>query len=368
MNNTMLVKKIHGCLAGAALGDAIGGHTEGWDCRAIQEKWGNVTGLVEELGGHRLRSNKGFYTSTDDTQHLRILANAIIRRGGRIDVYDLRDAVLKDMDLYVMAGTEREMFKKICSGMPVRAVGIGQFQTPTPCFQSPPIGIVNACDPQTAAKDAYEIYSIWVDGIAREAPMTIVAAVAEAFRPSATRESIVAAATRYSSPIVREHIKHAIEVADRFDDVYEAIPTFYEELLVSNGLEIYTQHLAEFGQLRGRTLEQSSSGGSPLEMVSAALAFFYIANGDATAAMCGAATFGRDCDGIASMAGAITGAWKGIDALDDDMVRKVDEADVAYYGAERWPTIEALAQDMLEPVLNTLKEKEETITSLRSML
>ena len=368
MNETMLFNKTYGCLAGAATGDALGGHTEGWAYKAIQEKWGNVTGLVEDLGGHRLRSDKGPYTTTDDTHHLRMLTSAMIKKGGRIDAYDLAQSVLDHMDLYVMAGTERELYKKICSGMPLHKVGVGQFQTPTPCFQSPPIGMVNACDPYGAAKDAYELYALWVEGIAQEAPMAVVAAVAEAFKPSATRESIIEAAKAHTTPEVRSYIERAIEVASRFDNVYEAIPTFLEELVVPDGLEIYAQHLADFGQLRGRTLEQTSSGGSPVELMPVALAFFHIGNGDATAAMCGASTFGRDCDGIASIAGAITGAWKGTDALDMDMVSTVDNADLAYYGADRYDRIEVLAEKMQTPMLNAFKEREEGVNSLRALL
>ncbi len=105
-----------------------------------------------------------------------------------------------------------------------------------------------------------------------------------------------------------------------------------------------------------------------MELMPVALAFFHIGNGDATAAMCGAATFGRDCDGIASIAGAITGAWKGTDALDMDMVNTVDNADLAYYGADRYDRIEVLAEKMQAPILNTFKEREEGVNSLRALL
>ena len=367
MQEQSLQAKVHGALAGAAIGDALGALTEGWHYRAVREKWGRITGFVEDLGVHQKRTGKSFYTSTDDTQHLRVLAGCYIRKGRRIDVYDLADGILTDMDLLVMAETERELYKKICTGVPIREVGRGQYQTPTPCFSSPPIGIVNACDPHAAARDAYDLYSVWVSGLAQEAPMAVAAAIAEAFKPVATRESIVAAAQQYCGPTVREHLARAIEVASRFDDPYEAVPALYEEIAVDDGLHRMIEHQARMGQREDEPgPEQISVSGSPLEMVGIALASFHMGNGDATKAMLGAANFGRDCDGMASIAGAITGAWKGVGAITGELLRKVDEADRAYYGP-RWDSIEALAEKLMTPVLATMREKEATTDALRQL-
>jgi ADP-ribosylglycohydrolase len=102
-------------------------------------------------------------------------------------------------------------------------------------------------------------------------------------------------------------------------------------------------------------------------MVPLALAFFHIGDGDAMKAMGGAATFGRDCDGIASMAGAITGAWKGIDGLDMEVVNKVDAADRAFYGEAVYDSIEVLAEKMQAAILNTFEEKALAVESLRGL-
>ena len=364
MNETMLFEKTYACLAGAAVGDCLGAPSEGWYYKAVLERWGPITGIVHD---HKLY--KGREASTDDTQHLRIIAGTILEKGGRIDAYDLASGIRKFMNLSMMADTEHEMYKKITLGMNPHTVGLGQFTTPSPSFASPPIGIVNACDPRTAARDAYEIYTVWVDSYAQEAPMAVVAAVAEAFKPTATRDSIVDAAMAYCGPRVRERIERAVEVASGFDDPWEAVPTFYEKLLVPDGLEEYIEQLDKYRHryVSGRTLEQSSYSASPLEMVPMALAFFYIGNGDAMKAMGGAATFGRDCDGIASMAGAITGAWKGLDALDLEVVEKVDTADMAFYSEHDYDGIKVLAEKMQTPMLNTFKEKELVVQSLEGL-
>jgi ADP-ribosylglycohydrolase len=362
MDETTLLEKTHACLAGAALGDAMGAPTESWHYRAVMEKWGRITGLVPD---HKLYS--GQEASTDDTQHRLILFKTIIDKGGRIDAYDLAEGILEHMNLGMMAGTEIEIYKKLASGMLPHRNGLGNFQTPTCCFASLPIGILHACDPYSAAKDAYELFSVWVDSIAQEAPMAVAAAVAEAFKPVATRDSIVEAAKAYCGPRVRKHLDRSIEVAARFDDPWEAVPAFYEELLVQDGLDRYIEQRARFGPLWGQRLEDATTSGSPLEMAGLGLAFFYIGNGDAMGAMGGAATFGRDCDGFAGIAGAITGAWKGTGVFDMEMVSQVDAADKAYYG-EQYPTILELAEEMQAPILNTLKEKQAVVGNLEGLL
>ena len=367
MNETMLFKKTYGCLAGAALGDAMGGLTEGYDYRAVQRKWGRITGLVDEPGVHARHRGMGPYSTTDDTQHRLIFFEAMIKKGGRIDAYDAAEGVLEYMNLDHMASTHQELYKKTASGMPAHDIGLGQWDEGTPCFACLPIGVLNACDPYGAAKDAYEILSSWVGSLAQEAPIAIVAALAEAFRPAATRDSIIEAATSHCPPRVREHLEMTIEVAAQFDGPWEALPTFYEKLTVPDGLDRYLQQRAKCGLLGDRKLEDLGTSGSPLEMAGLGLAFFYVGNGDPIKAIGGAASLGRDGDGFAGIAGAITGAWKGIDVFDMDMVNKVEAADKAYYG-EGYDGILDLAQKMQAPILNVLSDKEEAIRQLAALI
>jgi ADP-ribosylglycohydrolase len=59
------------------------------------------------------------------------------------------------------------------------------------------------------------------------------------------------------------------------------------------------------------------------ETVPVALALFYLAGGDPERTIIYGANFGRDADTIASMAGALAGAYRGVDALPDGWVAKV---------------------------------------------
>jgi ADP-ribosylglycohydrolase len=48
VSGDLLTDRAVGCLAGAAVGDALGGATEGWESREIEEHFGGwVKGIVE---------------------------------------------------------------------------------------------------------------------------------------------------------------------------------------------------------------------------------------------------------------------------------------------------------------------------------
>ena len=388
MDKSMLFKKTYGCLAGQAVGDALGAVTEALHYKAIQRVYGRVS---EEFFGKKGIPHFGGYwgASTDDHAYLRAIAKTIIRKGGRITAFEGAEGVIDFMNPSLIAPATHALAMMIsgCVGEGVVSVhNLGQNQATNqgPTWACPPIGIVNACDPYAAAKDAYEVFSPWADGLSLEAPMAIAAAIAEAFKPNATMESIVDASTKYCGPKVATHIKKAVKLAGEFDDIYEASfsPKLHEELCIDGeGCEYkdYLRFLTKYSpeglndsrwDKRFNIPEDLDVGGHPKEIVAVPIAFFIIAKGDPMQAIRGAANFGRDCDGLAGMAGSIAGAWKGIDSSLESLVCKVDKLNKAWYkkSGEEYFDIAVLAEKMMQPILNCMKEKEETISSLRKLV
>ncbi|GAI81404.1 unnamed protein product, partial [marine sediment metagenome] len=129
-------------------------------------------------------------------------------------------------------------------------------------------------------------------GYSREVPMALAAAVAEAFKPEATVDSVIEAAKAYAGTKTKEHIEKAISLAKKYDDGLKAIPEFYDKLLVPKGSEIRILHLKSSSDLIKRFgTDNISFGEDPFEQVPVALAFFYIGKGDPTKTMIGAANF-----------------------------------------------------------------------------
>jgi len=359
LDRNILLDKAFACLAGACIGDVMGSVTEGWHYEAVREKYGVLDRLVPDLGVAQRHPGRGPYTYTDDTALRNYIAAAIIKKGGRITAYDLADSWMEHFDTSENNFLDTSIYRKLTRGVLPREAGEGGALSVTATLGIAPIGIVNACDPRSAAIDAFEVACMnqWQYG--REAPMAIAAAVAEAFKPEATIDSVIDASKEYCGPLVRKHIGKAISVARKYDDGLKAIPEFYEKLLVPDGLETFsranrTPAIERYGT--GHT----SNNANPLELVPVALAFFYIEKGDPMKAMIAAVNFGRDCDGIAGFAACIGGALKGSKKIDRGMVETVNKANNM--------DLMEQAEGVTRAAINVMKEKEGSLKSLAKLL
>src|SRR5205823_6528083 len=90
VSRTPLADRAVGCLAGAAVGDALGGATEGWEAREIVEHYGElVTGIVPSI--RRMKGiekpfspfHKGDGHVTDDTLLTRALVEVYAEKRDR---------------------------------------------------------------------------------------------------------------------------------------------------------------------------------------------------------------------------------------------------------------------------------------------
>lgn len=112
---------------------------------------------------------------------------------------------------------------------------------------------------------------------------------------------MIAAVQANASPRVLPYFERAIGVAGRFGNVFDVRPALYRECL--------------------KPIQVDSR-----ETVPVAMAMFMLAGGDPMTAAIGGANFGRDSDTIAGMAGLLSGALKGIDAIDPETYSRVTEA------------------------------------------
>ena len=132
----------------------------------------------------------------------------------------------------------------------------------------------------------------------------MAAAVAAALDPKATVPSILTAATAYLPPrsarVMRSAIETTLALAEKAGDYEGFRQRYYDERL-----------------LPGIAMPDSR------ETVPVALALFALADGRPERAIVHAANFGRDADTIASMAGALAGAYRGVDAIPSHWVAKV---------------------------------------------
>lgn len=297
MGNSKLFDKVYGTLIGGLIGDAMGAPTEGLSYQEIKEKFGEIT----EFQG----------AGTDDSAIKQILCEAIVEHDGYITCDEFAESFRRNGDKYynLFFVPVCNMFFKLKSGMvlPVNA-GIDNTFSSSSAMVIAPIGIINACNPRQAAAEAFEVaglvHSGPYSGFCRDAAAAIAAAVAEAFRSSATVESVLDAATAYLHPesakVMIDRINYIVGQAKKIGEYGAFCEWFYE-----------------YG-------EPTETSCDSRETVPCALALFVLAKGDLETVVHYAANFGQDADTIGTMAGAIAGALHGASGIRKDWVEKIE--------------------------------------------
>lgn len=361
-----LYKKVFGCVMGGVVGDAFGGPIEGMHADFIRELHG---GVVTDLVSYTTRPDDFFMpaapsayawsdkpgTYTDDSYFALLNARCIIEKGGRINCDDLGDFLVRECDIrrgwYSLAAS---YWKLMMTHRPARTVGQGNIGENSSAMCIGPIGIINACDPYQAALDAYDVISIMHDDHSRDAAGIIAAAVAEAFKPSATVDSIVDAALqnipggKYSR--MYKPMLLAVDLARKAKDYEELTKLYYDQLIIEwsgRGKPVSTD---------GRHNDSCES----YESIPCAVGMFLNAGGDFAKTIEGAANFGRDCDTIACMAGYIAGAFGGVDAIPAPWVDTC-------IAANPDPDLRAIAEGLTACVLGERKKLAERAALLDSL-
>ncbi len=316
-----LFDRIYGCEAACTIANAMGDITEGNTYQQIEEKWGFVeTFLAQDIEGRTRPSETPlgppFVThghhrppgmTEDGMERHRLVTSAIIRKGGRITVWDLAQTWATEIDParfgYLLGPQDQVIYYAIKAGIPPWEVGRyavwpGMIGT-SKMIQA--VGMVNACNPRQAALDALDVGRIkdtrGVPGnYALEVAAGVAAAAAEALKPRATVDGIIATALEQLSDVPRREVEQGLEWARKAGDWKDLRP-LYEE------------------RYHGRT--QSNA----VEVLSGGLACFYAAKGQPKEALLYAVNFGSDTDCKAYVAGGLAGALRGIAAIPAQWVK-----------------------------------------------
>jgi ADP-ribosylglycohydrolase len=353
-----LYDKVFGCLAASQVGSAMGGPVENKSHEHIKKTFGVLDRMIEyPYGDEDGPFPPGF--GEDGVERQKLLVLAITEKKGRITARDLGLTWLKyirEEAFGKFAGQQDEIhYRLVKAGLPCEESGryddhMGRMGFNRACH---PIGIVNACFPEQAAIDALEVAKIyqppsgrgilWKDTstslygrvfhpymIGIDWAAAICAAIAEAFKPRASRESILKQATEYIVEPARNEILQAVEIAEQAGDYEDLVAKFYE---------LY--HADGIPYARSRAYEVTSK----------AFAVFWFFNGDVRQTIVGSVNFGRDTDCLASVAGGLAGAWRGSRGISPDWIHTVDEAVKRNKWTVTQMTIEEQARGLYDALL-----------------
>lgn len=330
-----------GCLAGAAVGDALGGPTEGHSPEAIRQRYGGpVTGIVgpfhDDWRDRRPASpyHKGDGHITDDTLMTSLLVRVYQDKRDHLDAYDvaarlvplLLDERVWIPELHEETVALRRIFlaeKWLVTRLHYahadpREAGVGNMVNCGAAMYLAPVGIVNAARPDRAYAEAIDLAGAHQSSYGREAAGVFAAAVAQAMSPGATVASVVSACLDVAHDGTHAAIAAVCDAATTQQDCLAAVPVLREAVTPydSVGPDYRNPVLDARRPSRLRSIEE----------LPIALGMLVAAEGDFRAAVLGGVNYGRDSDSIATMAGAISGALHGMAAIPADWVAKVAKA------------------------------------------
>ncbi len=322
--NAPLDERISGALVGAAVGDALGGPVEGYSPEQILERHGGrVHGIVGPWHGDAWRTarplapyHKGDGHVTDDTLMTHALIRVYARVRDHLDAYAVADHLVPDLmteprwipeletealPLQRIFLAEKWLVTRIHYGhADPREAGTGNIVNCGAAMYMAPVGLVNAANPAAAYAEALDIAGAHQSSYGREAAGVLAAAVAAACTPGATPDSVVAACLSLAKDGTRTAIEKVCEEASRHTDFESALRPLREALAPYDtvGPDYRSPSLGARRPSRLHAIEE----------LPVALGMLLVARGDYRHAVLGAVNYGRDCDSIATMAGAMAGA------------------------------------------------------------
>jgi ADP-ribosylglycohydrolase len=361
-HTTLLDDKAMGCLAGAAVGDALGGATEGWTAEQIRARYGGwVDDIVPAYEADTPRAErhsryaKGDGRITDDTLMTQALV-AVYRRCRRhLDAYDVADELIpeltgrtqwipdmerEDAPFQRLFLAEKYLVARLQYGhVDPREAGVGNIVNCGAAMYMAPVGIVNAAAPETAYAEAIDLAGAHQSSYGREAAGVMAAAVAAAMAADATVDDVVEASLGVAHDGTRDAIRSVVACAQSLGDWRD-------------GLAQLREAIAPFDTVGPEYRDPGLGARRPsrlhaIEELPIALGLLVIARGDYREAVLGAANYGRDSDSIATMAGAIAGALGGLEVVPEAWRRTVASAsqlDLETPGRE----MAAVARELME--------------------
>ncbi|MGQ4328387.1 ADP-ribosylglycohydrolase family protein [Streptomyces hayashii] len=339
-NGATLEERITGAVVGGAVGDALGGPVEGYSPEQIlQRHGGRIHGIVGPWNGDDWRTarpiapyHKGDGHVTDDTlmTHALIRVYAAVR--DHLDAYAVADHLVADLmttprwipeleaealPLHRIFLAEKWLVARLHYGhADPHEAGVGNIVNCGAAMYMAPVGLVNAADPARAYAEALDVAGAHQSSYGREAAGVFAAAVAAACAPRATPESVVASCLSLAKDGTRAAIEAVCETAARHTDFESALVPLRDAVAPFDtvGPDYRRPSLAARRPSRVHAIEE----------LPVALGMVLVAGGDYRRAVLGSVNYGRDCDSIATMAGALAGALGS--PVPDDWSKEVAEA------------------------------------------
>ena len=303
---TQASERAAGALYGLAIGDALGMPTQALPRDQIVARYGSLIATFEDApAGHPLAAGLPAGAVTDDTEQAVLLARVIIASGGRPDPAELAKRLLAWEESMRARGSQdllgpstKRAVSALLAGADLEQAG-RHGTTNGAAMRITPVGIATPCADLGVLEDRVVAASLATHNtsVALAGAAAVAAAVSAGIDGATVPEAIRIAAAAAQRAARRGHWVAGADVASRI--------TWVTGLVA--GLTV-TEVIDQVYALVGTSLATQES-------VPAAFAVAAASPGDPWLACRIAASLGGDCDTIAAMAGAVTGACHGAAAF-----------------------------------------------------
>ncbi len=347
--------RVRGMLYGLALGDALGAPVEKLTAAEIKSRYGRVTSLdtrwhkmdwAPERRNHRVRGNG---IVTDDTLMTLALCDIYAQTDRHLDAWDMaehmvreiawkprwvpelqREAMLIDRLFYPEKWIYQRHQLAACDP---RQGGIGNMVNCGAAMYIAPVGAVNPAAPRAAYDEAIAFAAGHQESYGLEAAGVLAAAIAHAFSPGATIESVVDATLALAKDGTHAAIADIADLARIYRrdkaDYDTVVAGFHQAIARYSPMGDDINHAPEkAGRL---TDAYQPSRLRAIEELPLALGFALLHDGAFRPSVEDGINSGRDTDSIGVMAGAIIGAMQGeaiIDPADLDTINAANRLDL----------------------------------------
>lgn len=340
--------RILGGLIGAGAGDAMGAATEARTTEQILEYFGHEVVDFEKPPMDTFGAGNEPGQLTDDFSSAYFVAKHIVDNGGIVTAKAVQEALIEWSEHAVFfdrfAGPTTRLAIRRYKGEKIEKSGgvelVTRQATNGAAMKISPIGLLNAGNVDQAIQDAITVTMVTHDNyLALSGACAVAAAVSRAVMEDADVYSILQAGL-YGA---KEGERIGREVAR---DVAGPSVVKRMEMAIDIGLGRGTpwEKMIEIGHRIGTGLHVA-------EAIPSAFGFFAANDGDAMGSIIGAVNVGYDTDTIATMSGAIAGAYCGAKAYPEHFLPTLEQANHL--------EIEKLAKDLTAIAQRRLTERKE---------
>ncbi len=308
-----MLKRIYGCIAGLALGDAMGMPTEFLTPDQIGKYYGRINSLEKAPSWHP-HSILPAGTITDDTGQALAIAHACYPTGeinaenAAKYLLEWEDSLPEEVRQVIEGPSTRAALSELRQGNDPRQSGRNG-KTNGAAMRMAAIGLLHAGNPGGAIPAAIEAsLPTHATSTALSGAVCVACAVAAACNENSTLSSILQAAKdgadhgakhgvwSWSTPL-SSRIDLAVHLVEQASSEEDALNSIYRYV----GVDMLVS-----------------------ESVAASMGVVLLAQGDPMKAVRFGAMIGGDTDTIAAIAGQICGAFRGGDALDNKLIAQVE--------------------------------------------